>query len=104
MAQKAEVILCMTEDQRIEVTSRFPEVTAKTHRLHPDADVGDPHGRSAEAISDLAREIQELIGQKLDALGVSRVGGFLNSPSVRPPRRSLGVSLTAETEGLVHPP
>ena len=75
MAQRAEVIFCMTETQRTEVTARFPEAIAKTHRLHPDADVGDPHGKSADASSDLARQIQGLIGQKLDGLGVSRVGG-----------------------------
>jgi protein-tyrosine phosphatase len=74
MAQRAEVIFCMTEKQRTEVTARFPEAIAKTHRLHPDADVGDPHGESADAFSDLARQIQGLIGQKLDGLGVSRVG------------------------------
>lgn len=73
MAQRAEVIFCMTEAQRAEVTARFPEAIAKTHRLHPDADVGDPHGKSPDALSDLARQIQGLIGQQLDGLGVSRV-------------------------------
>lgn len=105
MAQSAEVILCMTEEQRIEVTARFPEAIAKTHRLHPDADVGDPHGRSPEAISDLAREIQELIGQTLDALGVSRVGGrSLHGPSIRSPRRSILGSTSADAEGVIRLP
>lgn len=75
MAQRAEVIFCMTEKQRTEVTARFPEATAKTYRLRPDTDVSFPHdGKSADAFSDMAREIQGLIGQKLDGLGVSRVG------------------------------
>jgi len=107
MAQSAEIILCMTEEQRTEVTAKFPEASAKTHRLHSGADVGDPHGTSADAISDLAREIQELIGQKLDALGVSRVaGGFSNGSSIRSPRRSIEVSMSmsAETEEVVQPP
>jgi len=56
-------------------------------------DVGDPHGKSVDAFSDLARQIQGLIGQKLDGLGVSRVGGAAqNSPSLRSPRRSIEVS------------
>jgi len=75
MAQRAEVIFCMTEKQRTEVTAMFPEAIAKTHRLHPDADVGDPHVKSTDAFSDLARQIQGLIGQKLDGLGIARMGG-----------------------------
>ena len=73
MAQRAEVIFCMTEKQRSEVTARFPEATAKTYCLHPDADVSFPHDeKSAEAFSEMAREIQGLIERKLDGLGVSR--------------------------------
>jgi protein-tyrosine phosphatase len=72
LAQNAEIIFCMTEKQRTEVTARFPEAVSKTHCLQSDADVGDPHGRSADGLSDLARQIQTLIGQKLDDLGVSR--------------------------------
>jgi len=81
----------MTEQQRAEVTARFPEAAAKTHRLHPDADVGDAHGRPVDALSDLARQIQRLIGQTLDDLGISRVdGAVLNGTSARLPRRSIG--------------
>jgi molybdenum ABC transporter ATP-binding protein len=85
MAQRAEVIFCMTEKQRTEVTARFPEAIAKTYCLHPDADVSFPHdGKSADAFSDMAREIQGLIGQKLDDLGVSRAtGAVLHGPSSR---------------------
>jgi molybdate transport system ATP-binding protein len=76
MAQRAEVIFCMTEKQRTEVTTRFPEAIAKTYCLHPDADVSFPHDeKSPKAFSDMAREIQGLIGQKLDDLGVPHVGG-----------------------------
>src|SRR5215510_865724 len=93
MAQRAEVIFCMTEEQRAEVAARFPEAMAKTYCLHPDADLSFPHGKSADAFSDMAREIQGLIGQKLDDLGVSRAGGaVLHSPSIRSPRTSIEVS------------
>jgi molybdate transport system ATP-binding protein len=71
MAEKAEAIFCMTEKQRAEVTTRFPEALAKTHCLAPDADVSDPHGKSADAFSELAQQLQELVEQKLDGLGVS---------------------------------
>jgi molybdate transport system ATP-binding protein len=87
LAARAEVIFCMTEDQRTEVTARFPEAAAKTHRLHPDTDVDDLHGKSPDALSDLARQIQGLIGHKLDSLGVARVGSAVSSgPPVRPPQ------------------
>lgn len=86
MAQRAEVIFCMTEKQRTEVAARFPEAIAKTYCLHPEADVSFPHDvKSASAFSDMAREIQGLIGQKLDGLGVPHVGGAVLSG----PRASL---------------
>jgi molybdate transport system ATP-binding protein len=96
MAEKAEVIFCMTEKQRTEITARFPEALAKTHCLHPDADIGDPHGKSADAFSDLARQLQGLVEQKLDGLDVSRVGGAApNGHAIRPPRRSIEVRTSA---------
>jgi molybdate/tungstate transport system ATP-binding protein len=96
MAQKAEVIICMTQKQRTEVTARFPEAVAKTHCLHPDADVGDPHGKSADEFSGLAQQLQGLVEQTLDGLGVSPVGGAAqDGPSIRSPRRSIEVSTSA---------
>jgi molybdate transport system ATP-binding protein len=104
MAERAEVIFCMTEQQRIEVTARFPEAIAKTHRLHPDTDIG-PHGRSADACSELARQIQGLIRQKLDGLGISRVDGAVSDGlSARSPRRSILVSTSADAEGVIRLP
>ena len=75
MAERAEVIFCMTEKQRTEVAVRFPEAAAKTHCLHPDADVGDPHGTSADTLAALAGQIQGLVEQQLDGLGVSAMAG-----------------------------
>jgi molybdate transport system ATP-binding protein len=73
LVQSAEAIFCMTENQRAEVIARFPEAIAKTYCLHPDADLGDPHEKSPDALSDLARQIQRLIEQKLDDVGIARV-------------------------------
>jgi len=96
MVQRAEAIFCMTEQQRAEVTAKFPEAAAKAHCLHPHGEIGDPRGRSVDGLSELARQIQELIGQKLDDLGVSRVGGAVpNGSSIRSPRRMIEVSTNA---------
>jgi hypothetical protein len=97
MAEKAEIIFCMTEKQRADIIARFPEAAAKTHcLLTPEDALGNPHGKSADAFSALAQQIQELIGQKLDDLGVSRVGDVaLTSAAMRSPRRSIEVSASA---------
>jgi molybdate transport system ATP-binding protein len=96
MVQRAEAIFCMTEQQRAEVTAKFPEAAAKAHCLHPHGEIGDPRGRSVDGLSELARQIQGLIGQKLDDLGVFRVGGAVpNGSSIRPPRRPIEVSTNA---------
>jgi molybdate transport system ATP-binding protein len=105
VAQKAEVIFCMTEKQRTEVTARFPEAMAKTYCLHPDTDVSFPREKSADEFSDMARQIQELIGQKLDGLGISRVGGGVSSSSsIRLPRSSILVSTSADAEEVIRLP
>ena len=91
MVHRAEAIFCMTEKQRTEVTARFPEAAGKIHRLHPDDGVIDPHGKSSEVFFDFARQIQDLIGQQLDDLGVARA-----SPPPRSPRRTIEVSASAD--------
>jgi molybdate transport system ATP-binding protein len=75
LAQRAEAIFCMTEDQRKEVIALFPEATSKTYRLHPDADIDDPHGTTLDAFFDLARQFQDLIRQRLDGLSVCGISG-----------------------------
>ena len=70
LAQRAEAIFCMTEEQRRELTAMFPWTDAKTYRLHPQADLADPHGEALEAFLDCARELQDLVRRRLDGLGV----------------------------------
>jgi len=77
LAQRAEAIFCMTEEQCKELTALFPEAVSKTYRLHPDADIGDPHGKTGDAFFDLARQFQDLIGHRLDGLGVCGISGGL---------------------------
>ena len=74
------------------------EAIEKTHCLRADGEIGDPRGRSVDGLSELARQIQGLIGQKLDDLGVSRVDGAAqHGSSIRSPRRSIEVSTSAPT-------
>jgi protein-tyrosine-phosphatase len=96
MVQRAEAIFCMTEQQRAEVVSRFPEAAAKAHCLHPDGEIGDPRGRSVDGLSELARQIQTLVELKLDGLDIPRIGGATQTnPSIRSPRRTIEVSTSA---------
>jgi molybdate transport system ATP-binding protein len=105
MVERAEAIFCMTERQRTELTARFPEAAAKTHRLHPDGEVIDPHGKSTDAFCDFARQIQELIGQQLDDLGVAPASGVVfDSPPARLPRRAIEVGTSADAEAVARLP
>jgi molybdate transport system ATP-binding protein len=70
LAERAEAIFCMTEEQRRELTARFPATQPKSYRLHPDADLGDPHGKPLDVFLDCALQLQELVRQRLNGLGV----------------------------------
>lgn len=70
LAQKAEAIFCMTEEQRRELTAMFPAAQPKSYRLHPEADIGDPHGEALDGFLDCALQIRELVRHRLNALGV----------------------------------
>jgi protein-tyrosine-phosphatase len=48
----------------------FPAAQPKSYRLHPDEDVGDPHGKTLEGFLDCALQIQDLVRHRLDGLGV----------------------------------
>ena len=70
LAQRAEAIFCMTEKQRSELMAQFPAADPKSYRLHPDTDIGDPHGSTLEGFLDCARQIQDSVRRRLDGLGV----------------------------------
>lgn len=70
MAQQAEIIFCMTEDQRNEVTTLFPEAATKTYCLQPLGNINDPTGKGTIAFSELANLLQRLISERLDSLGI----------------------------------
>jgi molybdate transport system ATP-binding protein len=70
LAQQAEVIFCMTHDQRKELLAKFPEAASKIHCLQQAGDIVDPTGKGLPAFLDLAGLLQRLIGDRLSALGV----------------------------------
>jgi len=75
LAQRAEAIFCMTEEQRRQLIAMFPAAQPKSYRLHPDADIGDPHGKALDGVLDCALQIQGLIRDRLNGLGVLGAGG-----------------------------
>ena len=70
LAQKAEVIFCMTEEQRTELSAKFPEAASKVHCLHPVSDIDDPTGKGPAAFLELAGLLQRLVGDRLSTLGI----------------------------------
>ena len=71
IAQKAEVIFCMTDEQRKELIAMFPEAASKTHCLQPLGDIDDPAGKGPAAFAELAGLLERLVGERLTTLGVS---------------------------------
>jgi molybdate transport system ATP-binding protein len=70
LAERAEAVFCMTEEQRREVAARFPATRPKSYRLHPDADLGDPHGKPLDVFLACASQLQALVRQRLNGLGI----------------------------------
>jgi protein-tyrosine-phosphatase len=68
LVHQADVVFCMTESQRRELTNRFPEALAKVHRLDQESDVADPSGQDEEAFSTLGILLQRLVQQRLAQL------------------------------------
>lgn len=71
LAHKAEVIFCMTEEQRKRLITMFPEAASKVQCLQPLGDIADPTGKGSTAFLELATLLQQLIGQRLSGLGIS---------------------------------
>jgi protein-tyrosine-phosphatase len=71
VAGRAEAIYCMTSGQRQMLMARFPAAQGKIHCLQPDRDLEDPSGQGPAVYRNLARQLQQLIGQRLDELGIA---------------------------------
>jgi molybdate transport system ATP-binding protein len=70
LAEKAEVIFCMTEEHGKQLRAMFPEAAAKVRCLQTLGDIDDPSGKGSAAFLELAGLLQGVIGDHLDALGV----------------------------------
>jgi ABC-type Fe3+/spermidine/putrescine transport system ATPase subunit/protein-tyrosine-phosphatase len=70
LAQQAEVIFCMTQDQRNELLTAFPEAVSKIQCLHQRGDIDDPTGKGSSGFLELASLLQRLVGDRLSSLGV----------------------------------
>jgi L-threonylcarbamoyladenylate synthase len=70
LAQQAEVVFCMTEQQGKDLMAMFPGAAEKVHCLQPLADIDDPTGKGPLAFLELAGLLQRLIGDRLSTLGV----------------------------------
>jgi hypothetical protein len=63
----------MSDDQRKELIATFPEAALKIHCLQPLGDIDDPAGKGPAAFSELAGLLQQLVGDRLKALGIAGV-------------------------------
>jgi protein-tyrosine-phosphatase len=68
LAQKAEMIFCMTSAQRTAVIGLIPSVAYKTYCLDEQADVEDPMGKGMQTYLDCARRIRSLVQLRFDEL------------------------------------
>lgn len=61
LAEKAEMIFCMTAGQRSAVIQMFPSVAGRTYCLDTESDIADPIGKGMPAYIACARQIQDLV-------------------------------------------
>ena len=71
MVAKAEVIFCMTEEQRQTAISRFADAAPKIQCLLRQGDIDDPKGNDQGAFIALAKLLDKLIGERLGELGLT---------------------------------
>ena len=65
LVARAELILCLTDEQRRRLVAEFPEVDSRTHRLDPVADIEDPSGSPPEQYLQVARRIRDKVRWQL---------------------------------------
>jgi len=70
LAQKAEIIFCMTRAQREAVIAMYPALIAKTECLDPDGDIEDPKGSALDVFLSCAERIRDLVRARFDQLGL----------------------------------
>ena len=69
LAEKAELILCMTKAHREAVVEMLPAVAGKTYCLDVQTDIPDPIGKGMPAYVACALQIQRLVQLRLNEIG-----------------------------------
>lgn len=70
LAQRAEMIFCMTTAQRDAVVKMLPAVAAKTFCLDSQVDIDDPIGKGMDSYLNCARRIHDLVRLRFDELNL----------------------------------
>ncbi len=68
LADRAELIFCMTEEQQHRALQMFPSAADKIQCLNPDVNLGAPDGHGFEALTALTQQIQNFVHERLDLL------------------------------------
>jgi protein-tyrosine-phosphatase len=68
LIDQAELVFCMTEDQRQTLAARYPEAAAKIQRIDPQGDIEDPSGRDAAVFDRVSERLQQVVRQRLQIL------------------------------------
>ena len=71
LCQQADVIYCMTDEQREAILELAPSAEAKTFRLDPDGDLPEPDHGSQEAWSSFAARVRDLVRERLADLPIA---------------------------------
>jgi molybdate transport system ATP-binding protein len=70
LAEKAEIIFCMTEEHGRQLSAVFPEAASKVHCLQALGDIDDPSGKGPAAYLELANLLKQVIAERLNDLGI----------------------------------
>ncbi len=71
LAEKAELIFCMTKAHRQAVLEMLPSVAGKTYCLDAQEDISDPIGKGMPAYIACARQIQRLVQLRFDEISLA---------------------------------
>lgn len=77
LAEKAELIFCMTKAHRKAVVDMLPSVAGKTYCLDAQTDIDDPIGKDMPAYLSCARRIQRLVQLRFDAIDLARPASIM---------------------------
>ena len=71
LAERAEMIFCMTKAHRQAVIEMLPAVAGKTYCLGTQEDIDDPIGKGMPAYIACARQIQRLVQMRFDEINLA---------------------------------